>query len=239
MFSARTIRAITLDLDDTLWPVRPALAHAETVLAGWLADRAPRTAAHLSAETRREIRAGLLAEHPERAHDMSFLRREALRRALVATGEDGDLAEPAFEAFLAARQRVVLYEDVVPVLAAWSRRYRLVAVSNGNADIARIGIGGYFAASVSAHEVGCAKPDPRIFLEACRRAGTDPAATLHVGDDLELDVRAARAAGLQAAWIRRPDLAQVRPAGPPRDADAEPFESMGALDAHLHPRTTR
>ena len=230
-----TIRAITLDLDDTLWPVRPALVHAEEVLAAWLADRAPRTAAYLTPETRREIRGRLLLAHPRRAHDMSFLRREALRSALLAAGEDGELAEPAFEAFLAARQRVTLYRDVVPVLERWAARYRLVAVSNGNADIARIGIAAYFAASVSAHEVGCAKPDPRIFLEACRRARVEPAEALHVGDDLELDVRAARAAGLHAAWVRRPDLAHPQSQHPANDQEQPAFESMEALDARLHP----
>jgi putative hydrolase of the HAD superfamily len=231
------ILAITLDLDDTLWPVRPALVHAETVLAQWLAERAPRTALRLTPENRREIRAQLLAEHPQRAHDMSFLRREALRRALVAAGDDGDLAEPAFDAFLAARQQVTLYQDVVPVLSRWAQRYRLVAVSNGNADIARIGLGEYFTASVSAHEVGFGKPDPRIFLEACRRAGADPGQVLHVGDDLDLDVRAAQGAGLQAAWIRRADLARAQ--DPAAGASLQGFDSLQALDVHLHPPPAR
>ena len=64
-----------------------------------------------------------------------FLRHESLRRALAASGHDGSLADPAFAAFLQARQRVTLYDDVVPVLERWSRRFRLVALSNGNADI--------------------------------------------------------------------------------------------------------
>ena len=239
MIFPNPIRAITLDLDDTLWPMRPALVHAEEVLAAWLADRAPRTAAYLTPEARREIRGRLLREHPQRAHDVSFLRREALRSALLAAGEDGALAEPAFEAFLAARQRVTLYRDVVPVLARWAARYRVVALSNGNADIVRIGIAQYFAASVSAHEVGCAKPDPRIFLEACRRVRVEPAEVLHVGDDPELDVRAARAAGLQAAWIRRPDLARAKAQDPANDPDLPAFESIEALDSRLHPRPAK
>ena len=39
------IRAITLDLDDTLWPIWPTITRAENVLQAWLADHAPATAA--------------------------------------------------------------------------------------------------------------------------------------------------------------------------------------------------
>jgi len=229
------LAAITLDLDDTLWPVLPTLVAAEAALAQWLRERAPATATAFTPATRQALRRQLLAESPDRAHDMSWLRRELLRRALVQAGDPGDLAEPAFEVFLAARQRVSLYPDVVPVLRAWSQRYRLVAVTNGNADIDAIGLGPYFAGCVSAHDIGCAKPDPRMFHAACELAGTDPAATLHVGDDWQLDVRAARAAGLQAAWLRRPDLKHESPLDGGAHAEAPAFDSLHAMDAHLHP----
>lgn len=230
-------RAITLDLDDTLWAVAPTLVEAERVLGGWLAAHAPATAARLDAEVRAAIRRRLVAEHPGRAHDMSWLRRELLRRALAQAGDPESLAAPAFEVFLAARQQVELYPDVEPVLRAWASRYRLVAVTNGNADIAAVGLGRYFAGCVSAHEIGCSKPDPRMFEAACRLAGTDPAETLHVGDDWQLDVRAARAAGLQAAWLRRPDLRHAS-AGPDAQAETLAFDSLHAMDAHLHPRAS-
>lgn len=232
MTAPSPIRAITLDLDDTLWPMRPALVEAERALAVWVGERAPRAAAHLTPQARAELRARLVAEHPRRAHDVSFLRREALRLAMHACGEDPALADGGFEVFLAARQRVSLYPDVLPVLAGWARRYRLIAVSNGNADVVRIGLARYFAASVSAHEVGFAKPDARMFHEACARAGVDPAATLHVGDDLDLDVRAAQAAGLRAVWVRRPDLGSTQDHG---DEAPQAFESLCAVDAFLHP----
>jgi putative hydrolase of the HAD superfamily len=225
--------AITLDLDDTLWPVKPALVHAEQALSAWLVERAPATAAWMTPENRRRVREALIADHPDRSHDVSFMRRESLRRALAAAGEDAALAEPAFEVFLEARQRVTVYGDVGPVLERWSRRYLLVAVSNGNADVGRVGLGRFFAASVSAHELGFGKPDPRIYLEACRRAGVAPEAVLHVGDDLHLDVRAARQAGLRAAWVTRPDLG--RPLPPDAPADEPRFDDLAGVDAALHP----
>ncbi len=84
--------------------------------------------------------------------------------------------------------------------------YRIAAITNGNADIHRTPLGPYFSASISAPAFGAAKPDPRIFHAACDALGVEPEATLHIGDDLELDVLAARRAGLHAAWLLRPEL---------------------------------
>jgi HAD superfamily hydrolase (TIGR01549 family) len=233
MLERSALRAITLDLDDTLWPVGPTLVAAEAVLADWLREHAPRTAALADADRRAAIRRLLAAEHPHRAHDMSFVRREGLRRAMAEAGDDPGLADAAFEVFLAARQRVVPFEDVRPVLARWAARYRLVAVTNGNADVGRVGLGEFFVGAVSAHELGCAKPDPRMFHEACRVAGVAPLETLHIGDDPALDVIGARAAGLQAAWLRRPQFAHRHPADACGPGVAALFEDLHTLDAAL------
>jgi len=228
------IHAITLDLDDTLWPMKPALIEAERALSAWMAERTPRASALLTPDTRAALRAGVVAEHPHRRHDVSFMRHELLRRAFAAAGDDPGLADEAFDVFLAARQRVTLYDDVVPVLARWAARYRLIAVTNGNADVARVGLGAYFSASVSAHLIGAAKPEARVFLAACQAAGTEPVHTLHIGDDLDADVVGARNAGLQAAWVRRADLRHP-PHDDPRHAGTRGvFDSLAALDAHLH-----
>ena len=227
------IRAITLDLDDTLWPSRPVLLHAEQALTAWLREHAPATLAAMTPQRRRELREGLLAEHPRRSHDVSFLRRESLRHAMRAAGDDHRRADEAFEVFLAARQQVTLYDDVAPVLTRWATRYRVIALTNGNADVARVGLGAYFHAVVAAHEFDVGKPDPLIFLHACRAAGVEPAEVLHVGDDLELDVLAARAAGLQAAWVRRPDLAVKDTMVAHATNEPRVFDSLQAVDRAL------
>jgi putative hydrolase of the HAD superfamily len=233
MLDPSSLRAITLDLDDTLWPVGPTLVAAERVLSDWLLANAPATAAATDADARTAIRRALVAEFPDRAHDMSFLRHEGLRRAMRAAGDDPRLADEAFAVFLDARQRVVPFDDVAPVLARWARRWRLVAVTNGNADVGRTGLGEFFSGAVSAHEIGCAKPDPRMFVAACRAAGVDPSQALHVGDDPHLDVLGARAAGLHAAWLRRPQFAHRHPADACGEGVVAPFEDLHALDAAL------
>jgi putative hydrolase of the HAD superfamily len=52
-------------------------------------------------------------------------------------------------------------------------------------------------------EAGVAKPDAAIFHEACRRAGCAPQDSIYVGDRLETDAMAARAAGLHGIWLDR------------------------------------
>lgn len=225
-------RAITLDLDDTLWPMLPVLRGAERALGDWLLAHAPATAHHLDPQTRLALRKAVMTDHPERAHDVGFLRLELIRRALLAAGDHPSLAEPAFDVFMDARQRVTLYDDVLPVLAAWSSRMPLVAVTNGNADLRKIGIANYFVGVVSAHEIGCAKPDPKVFHAACGIAGVAPADTLHIGDDPRLDVEGAIAAGLQAKWLLRADLAErheVLPHHPP------PAATLHDIEAALSP----
>jgi HAD superfamily hydrolase (TIGR01549 family) len=198
------IRAITLDLDDTLWPVWPAIERAEAVLQQWLELNAPGAAA-ISAqpERRKAVRDEIHARYPERVHDLSFLRLEAIRALLKAGAEPLELAETAFEVFFAQRQQVQLFEDALPALAFWSARLPVVALSNGNADVVRIGIGHHFRASVSARETGVAKPDVRIFESAARAAGVQMNEVLHVGDDAHLDCLGALNAGMQTAWINR------------------------------------
>jgi putative hydrolase of the HAD superfamily len=198
------IRAITIDLDDTLWPIWPTITRAETVLQAWLADHAPATAALCATPgALREVRNHMNTTRPDLAHDMSALRRESIRLVLQRAGDDTALAEAAFEVFFAERQRVELYADALPALAFLSNRFPVVAVSNGNADVHRVGLGAHFRGALSAREFGVGKPDPRIFHAAAEAAGVSPEQVLHIGDDAHLDGVGALNAGMQAAWLNR------------------------------------
>ncbi|MFN9726265.1 HAD family hydrolase [Acidovorax sp.] len=196
------IRAVTLDLDDTLWPIWPTIERAEAVLLAWMAENAPATAA-LFKDTAalRAIRNQMVTLRPDLQHDLSALRRESIRMALVQAGDEPSLAEPAFELFFAERQRVDLFDDVHDALAFLSARYPVAAVSNGNADVHRVGIGQYFRHSLSAQALGIAKPDARIFHAAAAALQVQPHEVLHVGDDATLDAQGAMDAGMQAVWF--------------------------------------
>lgn len=198
------IRGIALDLDDTLWPIWPTIERAEEVLRTWLLREAPRTADLLvDPKVLRELREATERERSDLAHDLSALRRESIRAALRKAGEDPALADAAFDAFFAERQRVTLYEDALPALQWLSARYPLVAISNGNADLALTGVGPWFRGGFSARAFGKGKPEAPIFHAAASSLGLEPGEVLHVGDDAALDVLGAINAGMQAAWLVR------------------------------------
>jgi putative hydrolase of the HAD superfamily len=196
------IRAICFDLDDTLWDVRSVLERAELRVGEFLAQHYPRLAS-LSREALREARLELARSEPALAHDMTWLRVETMRRVALGAGYPGSVGEECFEVFFAARNEVQLYDDVLPALDALGRRYALATLSNGNADLARIGLAPRFAATLSARDVGVAKPQRAAFEAVTRALELDPAEVAYVGDDPQVDVAGARAAGLRTVWINR------------------------------------
>ncbi|KKW68463.1 hypothetical protein AAV94_05030 [Lampropedia cohaerens] len=198
------IRAITLDLDDTLWPVWPTIHKAEAHLLAWLQVHAPRAAAHWQQPgVPQALRAAVEAAHPDRLHDLSFLRKQTIAQVLQAAGEDVALAEPAFAEFFAVRQQVEPYPEVEEALRRLAARWPLIALSNGNAQVMQMPVGRYFHSALGAREAGVAKPDARIFAQAARQAGCALQEIMHVGDDPLLDVDGARQAGMHVAWINR------------------------------------
>lgn len=206
MLDITRIKAISLDLDDTLWPIWPAIERAEKVLHEWLVENTPMAAALFSSPSAlREVREHMAASRPDLRNDLSSLRRESIRLALYRAGENPLLADSAFDVFFAERQRVTLFDDAKPSLEFLSARFPLVSISNGNADLERVGLASFFRATISAREFGVGKPDPRIFHAAAGAVDLTPENVLHVGDDATLDALGALNAGMQAAWINRSD----------------------------------
>ncbi|GAA4854829.1 HAD-IA family hydrolase [Luteimonas vadosa] len=208
------IRAITLDLDDTLWPFAPIGERIERAIDDWLHTHSPRTAQRFPIPAMRALRDRVHAEHPHLAHDYSRLRRMTLEQALSESGEDATLAEAAYEAFQAARNDIDYYPDSLAALHRIAARVPVAAVTNGNADLARIGIAGHFRFTLCSREHGSGKPDASIFLAACQRLGHAPGDVLHVGDHDEIDVLGAARAGLRSCWLNRADDRGQRRAWP-------------------------
>ena len=201
-----TIKAVLLDLDDTLWPVAPVIRHAETVLQQWMHEHVPVVAQAYTLENLRERRNALVATDPRFQYDLWALRHSLLSQVFHEHGVGSEKADLAMAVFAEARNKVDLYEDVKPGLQNLQQKIMLGTVSNGFADLQAIGIAHHFRVSIAAFRFGCAKPDARIFLAACQELGVEPGQVLYVGDDLLLDVQGAQQAGLKAGWMNRRGL---------------------------------
>ncbi len=198
------IRVLTFDLDDTLWDNRPVLIAAEQALYDWLGRHYPRIKASYTSEDIRGLRQELLQQAPELRHDITTLRKISLRRVAESAGYDHSLVEPAFAVFLEARHRITLYNDVMPALQTLQGAgFCLGTLTNGNADVERLGLGHLFDFSLSAASTGKAKPHPRMFEEACRLAHVAPGELAHIGDEPDTDLAGAQAAGVTVIWMNR------------------------------------
>ena len=98
----------------------------------------------------------------------------------------------------------------------------LGAITNGNFPVDRLPLAEAIAFIVHAEHVGEPKPAADPFLHAVELAGADPARWVHVGDDIETDVRGAQAMGMRAVWINR--------RGAVLPADVQPDAELPSLD---------
>lgn len=197
------IKAITFDLDDTLWDIWPVVERAEVLLHDWLSVRYPRITEQFTPLQLRELADEVCLNSPQIAHDRTQLRKEALRLAATRAHYSEFDVEGAFAVFFATRNAVEPFAEVRPVLKRLAQRYILASLSNGNADVRLIGLDDLFAFSLNAIEVGAAKPEPQMFELARRRLAVAPEQIVHVGDDPEHDVLGAAQVGFHTVWINR------------------------------------
>ena len=197
------IRTITLDLDDTLWDIHPVIHRAERRLYEWLDDHYPAITAMYSVEDLRILRKQVLEKHADKVHDLTFLRRTVLTEAATAAGCTNFIVEEAFAVFDEVRNDVEMFPEARPALLALRERYTVIAVTNGNANLEKIGIDDLFHGHVNAAMAGAAKPARPIFDKAVEVGGASAAETLHVGDHPLYDVHGAREAGLRTVWVNR------------------------------------
>ncbi len=197
------IRVISFDLDDTLWPCGLVIQRAERQLYDWLAEHAPAIPANYSIQAMREQRLVFQRANPDIAHDLTQVRQRSLQQLMDMHGYPRSLAAQGTALFREARNQVSPYPDVLPVLEGLSSRYRLVSVTNGNAEIGKTPLSKLFHRSFTAAEVGAARPDPALFQAVLDWSDVVPGSVLHVGDDPARDVAPARRLGMRTAWIQR------------------------------------
>jgi len=141
------VRAISFDLDDTLYDNRPVIERAEQWMVDYMRDTYLQTAMYDRAWWHR-LKLQLQQEHPELKEDVSLCRKEMLLRGLVSGGmtqaEARGEAEKIFAMFLEVRSQVAVPTRTREVLTALAQKYPLVVITNGNVLVERLGLDGHF-----------------------------------------------------------------------------------------------
>lgn len=193
------IDAVLFDWGDTLFES----PHAPSVIRSYAKEREVELDDAAAVRMWDELwEAGKTREEHAKGRDLS---REAHRRVWTELFSRKDAVVPGIGPAL--YERVMepsiwrVYPDTEPTLRALRERdVRIGIVSNHAYDLRpffhRARLDRFIDAYALSYEIGVAKPDARIFIEACRRLGVPPANALMVGDDAVSDAGAA-GAGLQ------------------------------------------
>jgi putative hydrolase of the HAD superfamily len=221
-----TIKIVTFDLDNTLWDVDLVVRGAEQQMRAWLQERVPEYSTRFTADEIAVLRGRVVTEQPALRHNLSKLRETVLYEAIVACGygaaEARRHAATAFGVFFEARHQVEFFPGALDTLADLAGRFRLAALTNGNADFTKLALDRFFSFGFSAADVGVGKPAPDMFHAALRQAGATPAQSIHVGDHLIDDIQGASDVGMHTIWVNLTDTA------PPADA-ASPSHTVRTL----------
>lgn len=214
------VRAIVFDLFDTLVDLhfsRLPMAEVEgrrvpsTLLLQHrvLLDRGHDVAFEVFTAALRDCDRELRQSHIDRGIELpTVLRFERLAQALALA--DDDLPAVLTRTHMGAIQDVsetpAHHRDVLRVLAAG---YRLGLCSNFSHTetaidiVEEAGLRPHFTSLTVSETVGIRKPRPEIFRHVLDELGTTPEETVHVGDNLDADVRGASELGLRTVWLDR------------------------------------
>jgi len=214
------IKCITFDLDDTLWAVDPVIVEANKTLYRWLSDNAALFVKCYQLRDFEHLKQKALANFPGISHSVTQIRLKQLEIGLLDAGypqaQAEALAHQAFEVFIEARNQVELFEHARAMLEQLKRSgYLIGALSNGNADVRRVGLGDLFDFALNADGVGKEKPHPLMFELMLHQQQLRPEQVIHIGDNPHHDIVGARNAGLWTIWVNR--VQQAWPEGDPAD----------------------
>lgn len=194
------LKLVTFDLDDTLWDIEPTIIAASQKTKNWLASRLPNIDQWYELDKMDLYRKALLLQKPKLEYDLGELRRLVLEEAMRSQGIDADSARSlsfgALDVFLSGRHEVVYFEGTLETLETLSQHFILGALTNGNTDIARLGLDRFFSFSHTSASVGIGKPHAEIFQCGLASAGVKANEALHVGDHPEHDITGAAGVGI-------------------------------------------
>ena len=204
------IKLITFDLDDTFWDIKSTIINAEINSRKWIEDRIKKKIEWGTFDDFLEIRNELIKKNPSLDYDLGLLRKKMIayhtQKYFKNEKDLDEFIEEAYSFFLEERHKVEFFNDVITVLEKLSLNYKLGVLTNGNADIKKLGIDYMFDFSVSSVDVKSNKPDQGHFIKAKELSQINFHNTLHVGDHPVNDVYGARELGINVMWFNPNNL---------------------------------
>lgn len=160
----------------------------------------------------------------EREVWLEFVRR-VCAAANLSCGSDPVVVESIYNAFATRAYRRVQEGAMEFLLRAREQGRMVVAASNNDARsklmLEELGLHHYLAHIFVAGDLGWKKPSPHFYATLAARLHLEPSNILHVGNDRELDVEAAKRAGLTAI--------HYAPRGEAAEAGVTSFKELTAL----------
>jgi HAD superfamily hydrolase (TIGR01509 family) len=197
------IKVITFDLDDTLWAIIPVIEKANQRMLEWMQLHTPKFSQTYDDDGINQLRDEVMANNPHLMHDLSQIRVALIQLGLSRCGYDKahELAQQAFKVYFAARNDVELFAGTQIQLSALKQKYQIGALTNGNADLAQVGIDHLFDFYFNSAQIGVSKPHPDFFARAFEHTGFSAQSFIHIGDHPEHDIAGAQAAGMRTIWM--------------------------------------
>lgn len=214
-----TIKAISFDLDDTLYDNVPIIKRAEAELITWLTQYFPHSTEATTVKFWRECKAHAIQQTPALSNDVTKCRFEALMLGFEQLGmkkaeERKELAKHAVDYFLSWRNKISISPEIELLLADLCKQMPLLVITNGNADISQHGIAKHFDKIYAANTQYPMKPAPNMHFNACKHLGIKPQHLLHVGDSIQSDILGARHANCASMWFnptKQPVASKILP----------------------------
>ena len=199
------IKVISFDLDNTLWENDSVIIRAEKAGYEWLENNVPALTERYSLKDLVHHRLELLEKHPHLIAQIGELRKLALREILQTINHpESSIEETAEQGFLAMyheRCKVKPFPETKPVLNQLGKNFQLASLTNGNSNLAVIGLDGYFDLSLSAEDIDSRKPDRKMFETMLEYFNCTPQEVVHVGDHPHDDVHGANEMGIHSVWF--------------------------------------
>lgn len=209
------IKVISFDLDDTLYSNRQVMLNTDQAMQSYFqqlfsqyqvsqAQQPPDH--HFWLPYRQQV----LTTNPLLIHDVTEVRRATYQLGLKRLGLAEQFvlteADKAMSHFLLHRNQVAVPAEIPEFLATLSKRYRLIAISNGNVCTEAIGLAPFFEHIFHAGQGLKQKPANDLFHHASNILNVKPQQILHVGDCGHADIFGAQRAGCRSAWLNCYDV---------------------------------